>query len=161
MDSRGRLLVASSFYPNTGKVWVCDDLNKNGFIGLGEANILVRNGGGTTESAGLSALAIDSGDRCYVSVGTGFGATARSYIRTFAVPSNALHTTATVTTFATLNSPYLSAAVFTSPTLSFSPYRSNGATLVLVAMDPMFGNLEYLLTVRPAASSGVSRWRLY
>jgi len=161
LDSQGRLLVASSFYPATGKVWICEDLNQNGVIGAGESNILVARASNTTESAGLSALAIDSADRCYVSVGWGFGATVRTQIQRFKIPANPLRTTATVTTFATLRSPYVSAAVFNSPVRLFEPFVSNGAILVIVANDSFYGNLDYLLTVRPSGKTGVRAWRLY
>jgi len=161
MDSVGRLLVASSFYPNTGKVWICDDLNGDAFIGAGEANILVRRASSTTETAGLSALAIDAADRCYVAVGWGFGSTAQTDIQTFSIPDDPLHRTAPVTTFASLGSPYVSATVFNSTSRSFAPGTANGAVMVLVACDPMWGNLDYLLTLRPAGPTGVRQWRLY
>jgi len=161
LDSKGRLVVASSFVPDTGKVWVCEDVNQNGVVGAGESNILVGRASKTTESAGLSALAIDSADRCYVSVGWGFGSTAHTDVQQFKMPADPLHTTMTATTFASLNSPYVSAAIFNSPTRSFDPFVVGAGTMVLAASDPSYGNLDYLLTVRPKSPTGARRWRLY
>ncbi|KPL12078.1 hypothetical protein AMJ85_02095 [candidate division BRC1 bacterium SM23_51] len=161
IDSKGRLLVASSFYPETGKVWICDDVSGDGVIGESESNILLTRASATTEAAGLSALAIDAADNCYVCVGMGYGPTARSDIQTFAVPWDPLHTTATVRTFGALNSPYVTAMIFNTPSRFFAPYHPDGAILVLLASGPMWDNLDYLLTVQPAGPSGVRQWQLY
>jgi len=160
-DSAGRLLVASSFYPDSGKVWVCDDLSGNAFIGPSEANLLVPRASATTQTAGLSALAVDAADLAYVAVGWGFGASARSNVESFPVPANPLQGTARVTTFASLNSPYVSAIVFNSTTRFFSPGTANGATMVVLASDPMYGNLDYLLTLKPAFPLAARHWRMY
>jgi hypothetical protein len=160
-DSAGRLLVASSFYPSSGKVWICDDLNGNAFIGPGEANILVPRASATTQSVGLSALAVDAINRGYLAVGWGFGTTARSNIESFVVPADPLRGTARVATFASVNSPYVSALVLNSTTRLFAPWASNGATMVILASDPMYGNLDYLLTLKPLALAAVRRWRMY
>ncbi|MCX8037960.1 MAG: hypothetical protein N3D11_13100 [Candidatus Sumerlaeia bacterium] len=162
LDAQGRLLVASSFWPDTGKVWICEDLDGNREIGPGESNILVPRVHPTTEWAGLSALAVDSSGRVYSSVGWGFGNSAQTDIRTFTVPANPLQTTATVSTFATLNSPYLSAVIFNSTTRSFAPGAVNGAFMILLGFDPFYGDVDYLLTLRPDGPSlAVRRWSQY
>jgi hypothetical protein len=159
LDSKGRLVVASSFVPDTGKVWVCEDLNQNGVIGPGESNALFARASETTHPAGLSALAIDSADRGYVSIG--WTDAAHSDIQTFRIPLDPLHQKASLATFATLNSPYVSAMIFSSPTRSFDPFVVGTGTMVLAASDPSYGNLDYLLTVRPKSPTGARRWRLY
>jgi len=161
IDSQGRLLVASSFYPDTGKVWICEDVSGDGTIGEGESNIIVERASDTTEWAGLSSLVLDADDRCYISVGWGFGSTANTEIRSFALPEDPLNTTATVATFATLNTPYVSAMVLTSREKTFKPYSPDGATLVIAAYDQFYGTLDYLLTLKPFGSLGVRRWTLY
>jgi hypothetical protein len=159
LDSKGRLLVASSFVPDTGKVWVCEDLNQNGVIGPGEWNILFARASETTHSAGLTALVVDSADRGYISIG--WADAAHSDIQTFQIPLDPLHQKASLATFATLNSPYVSAAIFNSPTRSFDPFALSGATMVLLALDPFYGDINYLLTLRPSGPTGVARWRSY
>lgn len=160
-DSQGRLLVASSFYPESGKIWICEDLSGDAIIGDGESHVLVPRVSFTTDSVGLSALTIDENDQCYVCVGGGFAGSARTEIRRFDVAQDPLPTTATVTTFATLNSPYVSAAVFNTKTKSFRPFTLDGATVIIAASDPFFGNPDYLLTLRAQGSSGVRQWTLY
>lgn len=161
IDSNGRLLVASSFYPETGKVWICEDASEDGVIGEGESNILVPRASATTESAGLSGLAIDTTDNGYVCVGAGFGATARTDIQTFTLPSDPLHTTTTVRTFATLNSPYVSAVIFNTTSRWFMPYTTDGVVMVILALGPFWDDPDCLLTVRVAGPLGVKRWHLY
>jgi len=164
LDSVGRLLVASSFYPNNGRIWICDDLNHNGVIGPGESNFLVPQASPTTESAGLSGLAADVGDHVYTTVGWGFGSSAQSDIQQFLIPRNPLSDKAPVMTWASLNSPYVSALIFNSPSRPFTPWAQNGATMVLAVYDSLWGNPEYLLTLKPVAPSGrlgAKRWKLY
>lgn len=77
IDSEGRLVVVSSFFPDGGKVWICEDISGDGAIGSGESNVIL-DWTGQGLLAGLSALALDGQDRCYVAMGMGFSTPPRT-----------------------------------------------------------------------------------
>lgn len=162
IDSYGRLILASSSYPDTGKIWVCEDTSGDGVIDDGESSAALSRVSDTTEQAGLSTLAIDRSDRCYTTVGWGgFGAPAESEIRMFSVPENNPTSTSEATVFARLDSPFINAIVFSTLSRTFDPSANDGAMMVISATDGFYGNLDYLLIVRPFRQTGVKRWDLY
>jgi len=161
IDSQGRLLVASSFFPDPGKVWICEDTSGDGVIGDGESNVLVPQAVSTSDSVGLSGLTIDNADRGYVCVGKGFAGSALTEIRRFSIPADPLHSTTETVTFATLNSPYVSSLILNATAKSFEPNSLDGATMVISASDPFWGNPDYLLTLRAYGSLGVKQWMHY
>jgi hypothetical protein len=141
-------------------IWFAEDLSGNGIIESGEKNLLLDRISPT--SGGLSVLVRDSADRFYSTTGRGgFGEPAQTDIQSFTIPGDPLNTTASATTFAALNSPYVSTAVFNTANRPFDAYHRDGATLIVAAYDDFFGRLDYLLTLKPWHPSRVKQWSLY
>jgi hypothetical protein len=160
IDAFGRLAVASSSYPELGRVWVCEDRSGNGAIEPGEARLLALDGV-TSGASGLSTLAVDGVNRAYVTTALPTGGAPLSEIMAFYLPADpGASPRVEVARFGTLDSPYVSSIILTSAK-PFWPRARNGATMIIAGYVGFWEPSDRLVTVKPLPSLGVRKWNLY
>jgi hypothetical protein len=154
-DSQGNLIVGTSAFPNPGRIVAGVNTNSDDRISSAtEQNVLLT---GSALAAGIADLAVTASDQVLFTENSGL-------IRSFQLPANRLTGTAgTISTLASVDSPYLSTVLLDFPERSFVPGgASPRARLWISGFGPLFSSTRNLLWIEPGPfTASVPDWMLY